>query len=394
MNAGPPHKILEKLGWGRLSFRGVGVGVFLFLPVIAFSQSTNALVSITRSGTNLQLSWTGQWTLQSASALPGEWHDLLEAPHPMTVAPTNSTQLFRVVNRWSTRAGLPSSNSELAVAELKGKIYLCGGYPASRVTVATVQVYDSAADSWHFTTPMPLAVNHSMAAAANGKLYVIGGQTDDGNTSFTNTVFEYDPTSSNWTSKAVMPTARSAGVAVVVSNQIYVAGGRPPRGQDFAVYNSLSNQWTTLPNLPTGRNHLAGAAISGKIYIAGGRLGAGFTSPMTNVLEVFDPALGTWSTKAPMLQNRGGINGIAVNGNFFVWGGEGPNGVFADNDVYISASNKWHHLQSLPIPVHGVTGGAYLNGWIHAPGGGTSQGGSSGSTNHQVFWVQGIISGL
>jgi hypothetical protein len=35
-------------------------------------------------------------------------------------------------------------------------------------------------------------------------------------------------------------------------------------------------------------------------------------------LEVFDPALGIWSTKAPILQNRGGINGIAVNGNFFI----------------------------------------------------------------------------
>jgi N-acetylneuraminic acid mutarotase len=190
-----------------------------------------------------------------------------------------------------------------------------------------------------------------------------------------------------------MPTARSAGVSVVVSNLIYVAGGRPPRGQDFAVYNPLSNQWTTLPNLPTGRNHLAGAAIGGKIYISGGRLGAGFTSPMTNVLEVFEPAFGTWSTKAPLLQNRGGINGIAVNGNFFIWGGEGPNGVFPDNDIYITASNSWHHLQQLPIPVHGVTGAAFLNGWIHAPGGGTAQGGNSGSTNHQVFWVQGIISG-
>src|SRR5262245_857476 len=181
MNLGQRRNILKTGGWGRLLFQVLGLGAFPFLPAVALSQSSNALVSLTRSGTNLQLSWTGQWTLQSASALPGVWQDVLEAPHPMTVAPTNPTQLFRVINRWGARAGLPASNSELAVAELNGKIYLCGGYPASRVTVATVQVYDSAADSWHLTTPMPLAVDHSMAAAANGKLYVIGGQTDDGN---------------------------------------------------------------------------------------------------------------------------------------------------------------------------------------------------------------------
>src|SRR5438552_19019048 len=113
---------------------------------------------------------------------------MLEAPHPLILTPTNPLQFFRVINRWSTRASLPESNSELAVAELSGKIYLFGGYPASRVTVPTVQVYDSALNSWYLTTPMPLALNHSMASPANGKLYVIGGQTDSASTSFTTAV--------------------------------------------------------------------------------------------------------------------------------------------------------------------------------------------------------------
>jgi hypothetical protein len=39
----------------------------------------------------------------------------------------------------------------------------------------------------------------------------------------------------------------------------------------------------------------------------------------------------------------------------------------------------------MPIPVHGVTGAAFLNGLIYLPGGGTSIGGSSGSTHHQVY---------
>jgi N-acetylneuraminic acid mutarotase len=354
-----------------------------------FAQSTNAVASISRTGPNVLIGWTGQWTLQSASGVSGPWQDLLEAPHPLTQPATNSQQWFRIINRWSTRATLPEANSELSVAELQGKIYLFGGYPANRITVATVQVYDSTLNQWYLTTPLPLAVNHSMAAAANGKLYVIGGQTD-ANTAYTNTVFEFNPANSNWTTKASMPTARSAGGAAVIGNLIYVAGGRPPRGQDFAVYNVLNNQWTTLTNLPTGRNHLVAAAINDKVYVAGGRLAGGFTSAMTNVLEVFDPATGTWTTKAPMLQPRGGINGIAANGNLFVWGGEGPDGVFSDHDMYVPSLDGWYHLQSLPIAVHGVTGAAFINGWIHAPGGGTAQGGSSGSTLHQVFWVPGI----
>ena len=118
----------------------------------------------------------------------------------------------------------------------------------------------------------------------------------------------------------------------------------------------------------------------------------GSPSPMTNILEVFDPALGTWSTRAPMPTVRGGINGIAVNNRFFVFGGEGPNGVFDEMEMYVASQNRWYELEPLPVPVHGVTGSAYVNGLIHLPGGGTSTGGSSGSTNHQVFWVGGLAS--
>lgn len=356
----------------------------------SWAQNSNGLVAISRSVSNVTVGWTGQWTLQAAPSVTDPWSDVLEAPHPLIVPSTNAQQFFRVINRWGTRPSLPEANSELAVAELGGKIYLCGGYPSSRVTVPTVQVYDSAQGTWFLTTPLPLAVNHSMAAAANGRIYVIGGQIDSGNTSFTNTVFEYNPTTSNWIQKASMPTARSAGAAAVIGNLIYVAGGRPPRGQDFAVYDCVLNQWTNLAVLPTGRNHLVSAAINGKIYVAGGRLGAGFTSAMTNRLEVFDPATGTWAAKAPMLAPRGGINGIAAGGKLFVWGGEGPEGVFNDNDMYVPALDRWYRLQALPVAVHGVTGAALIDGWIHVPGGGTAQGGSSGSTLHQAFWISGI----
>jgi N-acetylneuraminic acid mutarotase len=228
-----------------------------------------------------------------------------------------------------------------------------------------------------------------MPAVANNKIYVIGGQTDTVS-AYVNTVQEYDPVTSNWTYKATMPTARSAGAAAVVGDLIYVAGGRPPRGSDFAVYNATSNTWQTLPNLPTQRNHLAACAIRGQVHVVGGRLEAGFTSAMTNILEVYDPSTRQWSTRSPMPTVRGGINGIAVRDLFFVFGGEGPNGVFDEMEVYSQALDKWYQLEPLPTAVHGVTGSTFLNGWIHLPGGGIATGGSSGATLHQVFYIDGI----
>jgi N-acetylneuraminic acid mutarotase len=279
----------------------------------------------------------------------------------------------------------------MSVAELDGNIYVMGGYPSSRVTVRTVQVYDSAQNRWSLTTPLPIPLNHAMPAVANGRVYIIGGQTNaSGDGPFVNTVFEYDPATTNWSARAPMPTARSAGAAAVIGDLIYVAGGRPPQGQDFAVYNVTSNQWMTLPSLPIGRNHLAATAINGRVYVAGGRLGAGFDSPLTAALEMYDPATRGWTNRASMLAPRGGVNGIAVDGCFFVFGGEGPNGIFNNNEMYVASMDRWFRLEPLPVAVHGVTGAAFLNGWIHLPGGGTQVGGNSGSTLHQVFWIGGI----
>ena len=293
---------------------------------------------------------------------------------------------------WGTRAPLIEPNSEMAVAHLDGKIYVVGGYPSTRISVDTVHVYDVKSDSWRLTTPYPTTINHASAVGLDGVLYVIGGQLSAGgrgaDAGYTSAVHAFDPKTEKWTVRAPMPTERSGMAHDVIDGKIYVAGGRPPRGHDFAVYDPKVDKWTSLPDLPTARNHMAAAAIGGRLHVAGGRFGGGFRSEITAVLEVYDPATNTWTTKQPMPEARSGINGIAINGCFHTFGGEhpsaGPSGVFPHHVVYDPKADGWTRMADMPIPVHGVTGLAYVNGWIHLPGGGTRMGGSSGGTHHQV----------
>jgi N-acetylneuraminic acid mutarotase len=179
-----------------------------------------------------------------------------------------------------------------------------------------------------------------------------------------------------------------------VGDVIYVGGGRPPAGNAFEAYDVSENDWTELPPLPTEanqRNHLAAAAMGTKIYFAGGRFdGGSFSDPLTARLDVFDTVTNAWSPGEPMLRARGGVNGVLAFGCFYVWGGEGantgePNNVFPDHDVYDPRSDTWTALPDLPTPVHGVTGAAFVNGIVYMPGGGTQQGGSSGSRIFQVY---------
>lgn len=288
---------------------------------------------------------------------------------------------------WGKRANLLVANSEFALAESNGKLYVMGGYPASRVSSPTVQIYDIATDSWQLGPQLPQPNNHGMAAAVDGKVYLIGGQLEDDQDGSTavSTVYELDPVLGAWVQKAPMPTARSGGVAVALGGKIYVAGGRVPRGNDFAVYDPAADRWEVLPDLPSQRNHLTGAAIDGRVHIVGGRLGNGLSPLKSDAHEVFDPQTQTWTTAAPMLRGRSGINGVVARGCFHVWGGEAPTGMTADHDYYDPRINMWLSLRDMPIPVHGVVGSAFVDGLIWVSGGGIAVGGASGSLHNQTY---------
>ena len=283
------------------------------------------------------------------------------------------------------RANLIEPNSELAMAETGGKLYLLGGYPATRQTARTVQVYDIENDSWALGPQLPQPNNHGMAVSLNGKIYLIGGQTTADDPSYVDTVYEFDPARGTWVAKARMPTARSAGVAIVLDGKIYVAGGRPPRGSDFAVYDPATDDWEVLPDLPSQRNHITGAAINGRVHVVGGRLGSGLSPQKTTAHEVFDPGTKTWTTAADMLRGRSGMNGVMALGCFHVWGGEDVTGMMPDHDYYDPRTDEWIRLQDMPIPIHGVYGSAFVDGVIWVAGGGTNIGGNHGSLHNQTF---------
>jgi N-acetylneuraminic acid mutarotase len=291
------------------------------------------------------------------------------------------------VGEWGQRAGLLVANSEFALAESNGKIYVMGGYPSSRQTSRTVQIYEIASDRWQLGPDLPQPNNHGMAAAVNGKIYLIGGQFTDDQEGATavDRVHELDPAKGAWVEKARMPTARSGGVAVAHDGKIYVAGGRVPRGNDFAVYDPAADRWEVLPNLPSQRNHITGAAINGRIHIVGGRLGNGLSPLKSDANEVFDPQTRAWTSAAAMLRGRSGMNGVMARGCFHVWGGEAPTGMTPDHDYYDPRSDKWTSLPNMPVPIHGVVGSAFVDGLIWVTGGGTQIGGASGSLFNQTY---------
>ena len=177
---------------------------------------------------------------------------------------------------WSERAPLPTPRQSLSVAVAAGgQIYAIGGDASTGVT-DTVEVYDPFSDMWTDRASL-LAVRsgHAVASASNGMIYSISGNTP-GN-ALTSELFEYNPSADEWTTKANIPTPRYLLTAAAAGDSIYAIGGVAVGyspylcSAAFEEYSPASNAWQAKAQMPTARCSTAAAtAADGKIYVVGG----------------------------------------------------------------------------------------------------------------------------
>jgi N-acetylneuraminic acid mutarotase len=128
--------------------------------------------------------------------------------------------------RWTAGTPMPSARTEVAVAELGGKIYVVGGFRGER----ELEIYNPSADRWSRGASIPRAVHHAAAVGLNNKLYVIGGFVEGWTPA--DEVHEYDPASDHWQRLAALPTTRGALAAAVLDGKIHAVGGIGWRGRN------------------------------------------------------------------------------------------------------------------------------------------------------------------
>ena len=104
---------------------------------------------------------------------------------PETVEPLDQETLDGV---WSRLADLPTARSEVAVADLSGKIYVLGGFGSG---ATANEEYDPVTNTWRRRSPIPRGVDHAAAVGLEDTIYLIGGF--DGRWGALDNVWAYDP---------------------------------------------------------------------------------------------------------------------------------------------------------------------------------------------------------
>jgi N-acetylneuraminic acid mutarotase len=235
-------------------------------------------------------------------------------------------------DNWTAKTPMPTprSGASFGIASCQNKIYVIGGENETNGYyvdyLSTNEVYDPSTDSWETKKSMPTSREWMEANVVDGKIYVMSGVTDNYRSVRTSANEVYDPATDSWNTKQPVPFAVIKGASVVVDNKIYMLGGLFNSSDPLnAVYNQIydteTDTWSFGASLPTGMWYTAAGATTGvrapkRIYVMGGGV-----TEVTNVVNVYDPALDVWSSGAPLPTNRTGHAVAVVNDLLYAIGG-------------------------------------------------------------------------
>jgi N-acetylneuraminic acid mutarotase len=293
-------------------------------------------------------------------------------------------------NSWESKASMLQARSGLGAAVVDGKIYAIGGSTRSGEgsaltggVVGTNEEYDLATDMWTYKRSMPTFREGVAIASYGGKIYCIGGYASSGGATAVNEV--YDPIMDTWEPKASMPTARAALQANVMEGKIYLIGGYTPDNSAFGysisnlveVYDPATDTWTTKDPMPTAAANYVSAVVDKKLFIIGGESSV----PQSNLNQIYDPNSDSWSIGAPSPSGirygacaAGATIGVNAPKRIYVlgealslWEGEPTNFV----RVYNPDSDSWTFGTDVPTKRQDF-GVAVVNDMIYAIGGYTS----------------------
>ncbi len=262
-------------------------------------------------------------------------------------------------NTWATKAPMPVPVRGAACAAIGTKIYVAGGSKTVRDVPDydnTLQIYDTATDTWAIGPPMPTPRDLVTGFAAQGTFHVMGGSKDDpGNPGTLVNAWEhevYDPVANLWSTLSPpgspWPLADSSA-AVVASGEymwVYFANGWWAGTQLSlaARWNAVpggayNDQWYQVAGLPVGGNSGATLATvtdgTGVQWpaIFGGHFGpVGYYNKVFVYHDFSDPLFSNrWMRDTAMPYGRGGRMAVAQIGtSVYVAAGMGPLGLAAD----------------------------------------------------------------
>jgi len=261
---------------------GPGAAMGIDGKIYVFGGSDNSLLSSVERYDPT----TDTWSYRAPMPGPRGWLRAATAPDGTIYTfggSTNSfpsTEVWRydpVSDTWDTSVPqMPTERRDVvAVTGPDGLIYVFGGH----WNYNTVEAFDPVNGTWHTKTPMPTGRWCADGALGpDGKIYIAGGGISGQPDGALDSLEVYDTATDSWETKSPMPTGSvGLGAAFGPDGKLYAIGGELyGSGRTGIVYDliqrydPLTDSWEIAGNLEIGLSGPSAISDPGGIYVLGG----------------------------------------------------------------------------------------------------------------------------
>ncbi len=285
-----------------------------------------------------------------------------------------SAQLYDpVIGTWAETGFMNTARFQHTATLLSdGRVLIAGGKDGFGNSIASAEVYDPATGSWMEIGPMnSIRWQHTATLLPNGKVLIAaGGALINGisGVSFnllTSTEL-FDPAAGTWTPSGNLHGGRLEHDAVLLaSGKVLVVGGFDGVDsiQSTELYDPASGVWSPSGAMTTLRDTPQATLLPDhKVLVSGGYDSRNLGSRYLSTAELYDPALGSWTTNGV-----GGMNDrrwqhtatLLTDGRVLLAGGYDGSRVIKSTEIYGSVSAATNGSLKVTIsPAGAISGGA------------------------------------
>jgi N-acetylneuraminic acid mutarotase len=219
---------------------------------------------------------------------------------------------------------LPAPVYRTVAVAAGGRVYVLGGHDLAGGSVTGVEAFDPRSSVSRPAGSLVYPTHGAAAANLGGRILVFGGAS----TSVHDVVQQFFPTSGRSRVVATMPTVRADLTAAVAAGRVILVGGFDGTGPQASVWATRDGRhFTVVAHLPQAVRYPAVSALGANVYVFGGLLSGGeYTGNFTSDIQRIDLRTGTARIIGHLPSPLAHAMATTVKGGVYLLGGSTPHG--------------------------------------------------------------------
>ena len=290
-----------------------------------------------------------------------------ERTHVRTITPSiiildlddDGPHVFDLVTKtWGSLKFANVETFHAQVCVIENFMYICGGielYSTNNPVSAKCYRYDPRFDSWTEISPMQEPRHHFTLVGDGESMFAIGGYCGG---LFKNVVEQYDIHNDRWMKKTSLDVRLSAAASAVHNSNVYVVGGQTDKGITSFLwsYNISTDSWQSKAPMSSARMDHTVCSYANRLFVIGGYDKDIIKAYDISTVECYEIECDQWTVVCENTPKISGINSCLIDHHVYMVGGFSydENKKRSEIRCYNIKTNEWHVVGRIHSPAMAV----------------------------------------